>query len=320
VTAEAGPYLVYIALSIIPILQFHALKQFYDGSEAPAVPMWVMLGGVVLNVFLNWVMIYGHLGFPRMELAGAGLATLVSRAAIVVILWIHLRRARRFAGALPERWLALPARERVRGVLRLGLPTGMQYTFEVGAFTVAALLMGLLGAVPLAAHQIAVQCAGLTFMVPLGISFAASVRVGLAAGAGRRHELRAIGFSALALSAAVMACFAVVFVLGGAWIARGFVDDAEVVSLAATLFLIAGIFQLADGTQVTALGCLRGLTDVRVPTVVTFVAYWLVALPLAWVLAFPFGFGAVGVWVGLAAGLSSAAALLTVRYWRKTAA
>lgn len=320
VVAEAGPYLFWIALSIIPILQFHALKQYYDAAHAPSVAMWTMLGGVALNILLNWLLIYGKLGFPEMGLEGAGLATLLARGAIVVVLWIHLNASRRHAAAVPRSWWARPERARVAAVLRLGLPAGLQYTFEVGAFTVAALFMGMLGAVPLAAHQIAVQCAGMTFMVPLGISFAASVRVGRAAGAGHRGELRSIALAALVLSGALMALFACVFLVGGGWIARAFVDDAEVVAAAAALFVVAGLFQLVDGTQVTALGCLRGLEDVRVPTVITFLAYWVVALPLAWILAFPLGLGGVGVWAGLAVGLSTAAVLLTHRTWVRTAA
>ena len=203
-------------------------------------------------------------------------------------------------------------------MLHLGVPAGGSLLFESGAFASAALMMGWLGTTALAAHQIALGCAALTFMVPLGLSMAASIRISKALGAGQTDRLRAIGLGALGLSGVAMLVFATAFITAGGLLARGFTADPAVVALATKLLVVAAFFQLFDGTQVTASGALRGLTDVRVPTVITFVAYWLVALPLGYVLAFPAQFGPVGVWVGLASGLACAALLLAWRFHRRS--
>jgi MATE family multidrug resistance protein len=198
------------------------------------------------------------------------------------------------------------------------VPVAGQLLFEVGAFSSAALLMGWLGTVALAAHQIAVSCASFTFMFPLGLAMAVSIRMSQAVGAGRRAALRPIGFGALGLAVAVMGGFALVFAFAGPWIARGFTADPDVAAVAARLLVVAAFFQVFDGAQVVGSGALRGLTDVKVPTVITFIAYWLVALPAAYLLAFHTRLGPTGVWIGLAAGLASAALLLAWRLARAT--
>ena len=203
--------------------------------------------------------------------------------------------------------------------MSIGLPAAGCLLFESGAFGTAALMMGWLGATALAAHQIAISCAAFTFMVPLGLSSAASIRVSRARGEQRLELLRPIGIGALGFSSAFMGISAVVFVAYGATLARGFSSDEAVIALAAHLLVVAALFQLFDGGQVVAAGALRGLTDVKVPTVITFIAYWLIALPMAYLLAFRFGFGPVGIWIGLASGLFCAAVLLNWRLYRKTA-
>jgi len=185
---------------------------------------------------------------------------------------------------------------------------------------VSAIFMGWLGTVALAAHQVALNCAGTTFMFPLGLSHALAVRLSHARGAGQRHLLRVIGFGGIGAGVAIMACFGVVFILAGPAIAGGFIHDPEVVALAARLLIVAGLFQIFDGTQVTAMGALRGLADVRTPTVITFFGYWLCAAPAAWMLGFPLGFGPVGVWSGMAVGLFLCALLLIARFAGQTRA
>ena len=204
-------------------------------------------------------------------------------------------------------------------MLQMGVPTAGCLLFESGAFAAAALMMGWLGATALAAHQIALSCAAFTFMFPLGLSMAASIRISKALGEGRREVLRAIGFGALGFSSLLMLTFALVFAGAGGWLARGFTTDPAVIALAAQLLVVAAVFQLFDGGQVVSSGILRGLTDVKVPTVITFIAYWVVSLPLAALLAFRTPLGPVGIWTGLAAGLASAAVLLAWRFVRKTA-
>jgi MATE family multidrug resistance protein len=203
-------------------------------------------------------------------------------------------------------------------LLKLGIPTGLQLLSEVGAFAVAALLIGRLGAVPLAAHQIALTCASTTFMFPLGVAMASTVRIGQAVGRGQNDLLRAIGAGAWLVGLVVMAAFTVILVTAGHAIARAFVSDPAVIAIAAKLLVIAGVFQLVDGVQVVGSGLLRGLRDTKAPMWITVAAYWGVALPLGGWLTFARGEGAAGMWIGLAWGLLFAAVLLVVRFVRKT--
>jgi MATE family multidrug resistance protein len=220
--------------------------------------------------------------------------------------------------AWPARWLAPWSSARWREMLRMGFPAALMLVLEASAFAFSGIMVGWLGAVPLAAHQIALSCASFAFMFPLGLATAASMRVSHAVGAGERARLRPIGLGAVALGIAAMAGFAVAFALGGGWIATWFVRDAAVIALAAQLLIVAGAFQLFDGVQVTAASVLRGISDVKLPTVITLIAYWGVALPLSYLLGIRGPFGAVGVWSGIAGGLAFAAIFLTVRFARLT--
>jgi MATE family multidrug resistance protein len=275
-----------------------------------------MFGGVLLNVGLNWILIFGNLGAPALGLAGAGWATLISRVVTFAALtWFVLAGS----SAPVERWKPDLAWWREQAaLLRLGVPTGLQLLGEVGAFSAAALLIGHLGAVPLAAHQIALTCASTTFMFPLGVAMASTVRIAQALGAGREDLLRPIGAGAWFVGLVVMSVFTVILVVAGPFIARGFVSDPAVIVIAAKLLIIAGIFQLVDGVQVVGSGLLRGLRDTKAPMWITIAAYWFIALPLGSWLAFGRGQGAAGMWVGLAWGLVFAAVLLVVRFVRKT--
>lgn len=205
VAAEARAYLVIMGVSLIPMMVLLALKQFSESLHHPWPPMLILLGSVLLNAALNWVFIYGNLGAPALGLEGAALATLFSRLAAAWVLWIFVRRARRFAGHTPLHWLRPLIAERLRDLVRLGLPAAAMLVLESSAFSIAAIMMGWLGAVALAAHQIALSCASTTFMLPLGLSIATTIRIGQAAGAGDHTRQRAICVSALLLSIAIMA-------------------------------------------------------------------------------------------------------------------
>lgn len=310
VVAVVRPYFLLSAVSLLPVFYFQVQRQYLDALGRPWVGTSIMLVDVGLNALLNWVFIWGHLGAPALGLTGAGVATLLARILAVAAIAFWLRREQAPAGGLE--------RARFRAMLQLGVPAAGSLLFESGAFAAAALMMGWLGATALAAHQIALSCAALTFMVPLGLAMAVSIRISRARGAGRHEVLRPIGFGVLGLAAAVMLAFAAVFMLGGTMLARAFTPDPAVVALAAQLLVVAAIFQLFDGTQVVAAGALRGLTDVKVPTLITFIAYWVLSLPLAYLLAFRTALGPVGIWVGLASGLACAAVLLAGRFNRLT--
>ena len=318
VAAAAQTYLVIIGWSLLPGLGFLAVKNYYEALHRPWTPLYWVLGGLGLNVFLNWVLIYGRLGAPALGLTGAGWATLLSRLAVFVGLWCSLQRDPTLAPARPLRWLAPLRGRELAAQFAQGWPVSLQLFFESSLFSVSAIFMGWLGTVALAAHQVALNCAGTTFMFPLGLSHALAVRLGHARGAGHGHLLRVIGFGGIGAGVALMACFSLMFLLAGPLIASAFIRDPEVVALAARLLIVAGVFQIFDGTQVTAMGALRGLADVRTPTVITFVGYWLCAAPAAWLLGFPLGHGALGVWSGMAVGLFLCALLLVARFVAQT--
>jgi multidrug resistance protein, MATE family len=314
VLAEIEPYYTLIVVSLLPVLAFQVFRQFSEALGQPWMPMFIMLAGVALNVLLNWVLIYGHCGAPALGLAGAGWATLLSRIATLVAIIVWLRKAEAFRRVFPATWISGLQLARIREMLHLGIPAAVMLFFEVGGFMVAAVMMGWLGAVALAAHQIALSCAAFMFMFPLGLSMAVGMRVGKAVGEGRRDLLRPIAGGALAMSCVIMSISAAGFAFGGEWLARGFVNDAEVVALASRLLVVAAIFQLFDGAQVIGSGALRGLADVRVPAVITFIAYWLLAIPGGYALGLHTRLGAVGIWIGLASGLAIAAGLLSIRF------
>lgn len=310
VVAVMRPYFLLCSLSLIPVFYFQVQRQYLDALGRPWIGTSIMLADVALNALFNWVLIWGHWGAPALGLTGAGLATLLVRTLAVGIIAIWLRREPRAAGRLEGR--------RFREMLHLGVPAAGSLLFESGAFAAAMLMMGWLGATALAAHQVALSCAAFTFMVPLGLSMAVSIRISKARGAGRTEVLRPIGFGVLGLTGVIMLTFAAVFALGGTALARGFTPDPDVIALSAQLLVVAAIFQLFDGAQVVSAGALRGLTDVKVPTVITFIAYWVLSLPVAYGLAFHTRLGPIGIWTGLASGLACAAVLLAWRFHRLT--
>jgi multidrug resistance protein, MATE family len=315
VLAEAQTYLLLVGWSMLPALVSHAIKLFSDSLTRVWPPMFILLGGVLLNIGLNWVLIFGKLGFPALGLAGAGWATLISRGATMVGLGVYLMRSPGMGVWLPACWRVPLRRVNLAELWRLGAPVAAQHLLEVGAFVFAAFMMGWIGAEALAAHQIALTCAATSFMFALGLGMAVSIRVGHAWGAQLRGRLRRVGFTGLGMTGVMMAGFGIFFMVGARVIAGWFTPAREVVGLAAGLLLVAAMFQVFDGLQVVALCALRGMSDVRVPALIAAIAYWGVALPLGYVLGFVMGWGAVGVWVGLAAGLGTAAGVLMWRFW-----
>ena len=320
VVAASGTYLLLFGASLLPALVAHACKQFAEALNRPWIPNLILLGGVALTVLLNWVLIYGNAGAPAMGLEGAGWATLIARTLMAVAMIAYVTRSAVLRPFQPIRWFAGLQSETVRGLWRIGWPVGLQHFMEVSAFVLAALMMGWLSADAIAAHQIAITCAATTFMFPLGIAMASSIRVGHAWGAGQFGRVRRIGFTGIVLAGVVMGFFGVMFVGGGGFIARIFVVETRVIALVSQMLLVAAIFQVADGVQIGAICSLRGLSDVRVPAMIAIFAYWVVAVPLGYLVAFRGGVGAVGIWIGLAVGLGVAAVSLVWRFHRKTRA
>lgn len=313
VVAESLGYYALVAVSIPFALVSFCGKYFAEAVARPWPVFFITLAAVGLNALLNWALIFGTPLTPPLGLTGAGLATLLARAASAAAVLLLVRAdpvCREFA---PAR-LAGSYDRRVFGALwALGLPAAFQLVAECGAFMFAGIMMGWMGAVAIAAHQIAISCASTTFMIPLGVSFALSVRLGALDGAGARRLLAPAAGGAFLFSAGVMALAACVFFVFGRPIALLFIGDEAVVEAAAGLLAIAGVFQIFDGIQVTAAGGLRGLHDVRFAAVSSFAAYWAVALPAGWALAFPLGGGPAGVWWGLCAALGLMALALLAR-------
>lgn len=314
VVEYAESYFRILAYSSIPLMFFQSYKQFVEGLSIMRPAMIISITANLVNVFANWVLIYGNLGFPRLELDGAGWATFISRCFMMFAMAFFVYKS----GRVNKYDLSFksfhPKLETIKKLLRLGIPSGLQYLFEIGAFAFAAVMVGWLNPESLAAHQIAINLASLTYMVAMGISSAGAVRVGNAVGVKNILEVRRSGFTALSLSIGFMMFAGLIFILFNYQLPHLYINEKIVINIAADLLIIAALFQIFDGTQAVSLGILRGLTDVKIPTIITFFAYWIIALPLAYILGFTFNFGINGIWVGLLFGLFFSGLLLSIRF------
>lgn len=317
VAALSPGFLKILTLSTLPLFLFLALKQFTDGLSLTLPAMYITLGAVAFNALLNYVFIYGHLGAPALGVKGAALSTLIARTLMAAAMFAYVLSARKTRPYKPLDFHAHHA-ESFWEIVRMGLPSGLQNFFEVGAFSLAAVWMGHLGTAPLAAHQIAISLASLTFMMTTGIGAAAAITVGEAMATRHTDNAWNYGQSAITIAALFMAVCGAIFWIFNFDLAGIYVQDAQVRSITASLLIVAALFQLSDGIQCVALGALRGLSDVRIPTFITLLSYWIVALPLGYFLSFTLHFGYLGIWIGLLVGLSVSACLLTYRFWRLT--
>lgn len=306
-------YLFWIALSLVPIVPAFTIKSYIEARNHPWLVLWVMLLGVVANFVLNYILIFGNFGFPHLGLAGAGIATLLARFISLAGLLILLHKSKHLNTCLPTRWLKPLDFGICREVLKMAMPISGQLLMEFGSFSVVALLIGRFGSVALAAHQIAMSCITVTFMIPLGLAMAVTIRVGHTLSTGQRTQCGRLILSAHAMSLIVMTVCALLFVSCGEVISRVFSQDLEVIALAGSLFVIVALFQIFDGTQVISMSALRGLKDVNVPTGLLFVSFWVTGIPLGIWLAFSQGWQARGLWTGLACGLALAAIILSLR-------
>ncbi|MBB6610035.1 MATE family efflux transporter [Pontibacter sp. Tf4] len=310
----AIPYVNILFLSMVPLMLFQAFKQFAEGLSFTKQSMYITIGANLLNIFLNYVLIWGKLGFPELGMLGAAWATFISRVimALMMAAWVlYAKRFEVFRHFL--RWRHLSFLHMYR-IFKLGLPISGQMIFEMGAFSFSAIMIGWLGAKQLAAHQIAINVASVTYMMASGIAAAATIRVGNQKGLGNYRAMRMAGNSSFAMGVLFMLVSGLLMVAAKDIIPALYIDDPEVIQVASTLLIIAALFQISDGVQVVGLGALRGLEDVRIPGVISLVAYWVFGLPVGYVLGFKLGFGVNGVWLGLLAGLSVAALLLFLRF------
>ena len=313
----AIPFMELMAVSIIPMLLFMTLKQFADGLEYTRTAMILSLAGMPVNILLNWLLIYGNWGFPRLELAGAGWATLITRTLLFLVLGIVILKHKTFSKYMAvssNQWKL--KRKTLQELLHIGVPSSLQIGMEAGAFALSGIIIGTLGAVSQAAHQIALNCASFTFMVSMGLAQAGSIRVSNALGRNDWQKITLIGKSTIATALFYGFVCAVIFGIFRYSFPKAFNDNPQVVETAALLLLFAAVFQISDSTQAICAGLLRGIKDVTIPTVLIGIAYWVVGIPLGCMLAFYFDGGAAGMWLGLIAGLTLASLFLAFRFFK----
>ena len=322
VVALAIPYLEIVAFSLIPMIMFQAFKQFSDGLSQTKYAMWATLLANVINIVLNYLLIYGKFGFPELGIVGAAIGTLISRTVMLIFIWLLLKSKKKFQPYVTNLNFAIIKKTAIKKIVSLGVPSAMQMFFEVAIFTSAIWLSGVLGSNAQAANQIALKLSSLTFMVGMGLSVAAMIRVGNQKGLQNFKELRRVAFSIFLLTICIEIIFATIFVACHNIFPDLFVNynnisdlnnTIEVVRIASGLLLIAAVFQISDGIQVVVLGALRGLQDVKIPTLLIFISYWVVGFPVSYYLGLHTEYKSSGVWLGLLAGLSVASVLL---FWR----
>lgn len=314
VTALAIPYGYIVAISVFPLFLFTGIRQLSDGLSHTRLAMIVTLSALLLNILLNHVLIHGVWIFPKWGLFGAGVATLLSRLYMAVALWFLIIKDKNINPYLAS--LKEPLDNLVKHIFKVGIPAGFQGFFEVAVFVGAAIIIGWYGKYQQAAHFIAINMCSVTYMMMTGISAAGGIRVGHFWGLRDKGSMLTAGNTALSLAGSFMLCCAIIFVLFTQWLVGLYTTEADVVPIAITLTIIGGFFQISDGLQVTALGILRGIADVNIPTVITLIAYWGIGLPIGYVLSYQYDLKAAGVWIGLTAGLTASAIMLCWRFYR----
>lgn len=319
----AMPYLNLVAASLIPLIIFQAFKQFADGLSQTRYAMWATLLANVVNVVINYFLIFGIWIFPKWGIIGAAIGTLASRIIMLAFIWLLLRYKKKFKPYVTNFNFKEIKKSVLKKIINLGFPSSLQMLFEVAIFTAAIWLSGVLGKNSQAANQIALNLSSMTFMVAMGLSVAATIRVGNQKGLKRFSELRRIALSLFLLVLIIDIIFAIMFMVFNNWFptlyvdetdVKNFVDNQEVIAIAAKLLLVSAFFQISDGIQVVGLGVLRGLQDVKIPTLITFIAYWVVGFPISYYLGLYTTLESAGIWIGLLAGLSVSAILLYIRF------
>lgn len=322
VSATAAAYMRALQWAALPFYGYIVLRSFMAALERPGWALVVTFVCVAFNVLANWTLIFGNFGFPALGAVGAGFATTTSSVLMFLGLVVVVSLDRQFRRFHLFGRLWRPDWPRFMGMLRLGLPIAAILTFEVSIFNAAAFLMGLIDTVSLAAYAIAVQIASVSFMVPMGLGQAVTVRVGRAYGAQDADAVTRAGWTAFIMGVSFMAFMALIMLLAPRLLIAGFLDleapeNQAVIATAATFLALAALFQVFDGAQAVTSGMLRGLHDTTVPMIYGALGYWGIGLPLGTVLAFPLGFGGIGIWFGLCAGLASVAVLLLSRWLRR---
>jgi MATE family multidrug resistance protein len=323
VVALAMPYLNIVAISLIPLIIFQGFKQFSDGLSLTKHAMYATIIANLLNVGFNYLLIFGKFCFPKMGIVGAGIGTLISRVAMIVLIWILLKNNTKAKAFVTQVKLFVLDNYMLKKIINLGLPSAMQMLFEVAIFTAAIWLSGALGKNAQAANQIALNLSSMTFMIAMGLSVTAMIRVGNQKGLKNYVELQRIAKSIFLMGILFASLFAILFLVFHKQFpalyldlkdVNNYLDNQEVVVIASKLLLVAALFQLSDSAQVVFLGALRGLQDVKIPTLLTFISYWMIGFPTSYFLGKEEVYGSTGIWIGLLVGLGSASIFLYLRF------
>jgi MATE family multidrug resistance protein len=316
VTDLARRFLHLLNYSTPMLMFFTAGKQYMDGTGRTKVSMVITLLGLVMNVSLNQVLIYGKLGLPAMGIEGAAIATGISRTAMCLMICVFIWRDKQVRGLISE-YRINRAEEQISYVphiLRIGIPSGLQMFYEVAAFGAAQIMSGWLGEITLSAYQVAINMASITFMMVSGLAAAGTIMTGYAYGARDREGIKIAGVTVYGLTLCSQLLFALIFLLFNHQLPKIYTSNTEVISIASALLILAAWFQLSDGFQVVGAGLLRGLQDTRVPSFIALASYWLLMVPLSYLLTFTLGFGVKGIWIAFVIGLSAAALLMFLRF------
>ncbi len=308
------PYLNIISISLIPLMIFQTFRQYIEGLGFTKQPMIISVIANILNIILNYLLIFGVWGFPRLEVLGAGYASLISRVFMMICIILYVIRTQKFNHLINKINFVSIKRKIIVKILAIGIPSGFQFVFEVGAFSLATIMIGWFGAEALASHQIALNLASITYMIASGISASSMISLGYYYGEKNYKDLRKSGNVNFTIVIIMMAIFGIIFFWFRKELPTLYIDNEKVLVLASNLIIIAALFQIPDGIQSVGLGVLRGIRDTKVPTLVTFVAYWIIAIPLCYFLGVMKNYGPIGIWVGLMIGLWIAAIFHLLRF------
>jgi MATE family multidrug resistance protein len=318
VVAYAKPYLIFLSISIIPLMIFQTFKQFAEGLGFTLQAMLISVFGNVLNIIIGIILVKGMFGIAPMGVKGVGISTLIDRCLMALVMMYYVLSSKNFKQYLKK--FSILAIDKIRSIqiIKIGAPVGMQYFFEISAFSGAVILIGIIGIPEQAAHQIAITLAATTYMIASGVASAATIKTGNNFGSSSFTDLRRSAIASYHVVLIFMSCTALLFVFANKLLPHIFISDPIVIEIAAQLLVIAGLFQLFDGTQVVGLGVLRGIGDVNIPTIITFLSYWIIGIPLGYFLGIYLGIGVKGIWYGLTFGLLTASVLLFFRFQHRT--
>lgn len=310
------PFFCLIIASTLPLMVFIAIEQFSDGLEKTSISMFFNVTGLLVNVGINFCLIYGNFGFPKLGLIGAGIGTLSARIYMCIGIWLVVKYQKAFQEFNLKFNLLTIEKESFIKLWKAGVPSGMQFFFEVSAFSVAAMMIGWLGTIPLAAHNVALSIASISYMLSTGFATGGSIRVAAAFGQNDKDAVLRAGKTSLVFVTVLMAFSCMLFILGGKALTYLYTNDQNVINIAGTLMIFAGLFQFSDGIQVVSLRSLLGLEDIKIPTYITLFAYWVVGVPLGYFLMFYTPLGVNGMWLALCVGLTISAYLVTTRFFK----